>query len=214
VRPLALLVTVLAAVGIVPAASASPSTIITVGTSIEAGVGVNLGESWPSRLDERTDATVTDLSLGGGAYTAPNSVGDTIRKHVQQAIEQHPDLIILGGPVNDLVRLSDVTPLREAVFDAANAVQAAGIRVVVVGIFPFSDGGAFAAGWWPTLEQRRNTYNQWASYMYGNAYVDLTWCLHETYSWRADARWFRDGLHPTRVGDAVIAECFPLERLG
>jgi hypothetical protein len=130
VRPLALLVTVLAALSLLtPPAQASPATIITVGTSIEAGVGVNVGESWPSRLDERTDATVTDLSLGGGAYTAPNSVGDTIRKHVQQAIEQHPDVIILGGPVNDLVRLSDVTPLREAVFDAANAVQAAGIRV-------------------------------------------------------------------------------------
>jgi lysophospholipase L1-like esterase len=215
VRPLALLIAVLAALSLLtPPASASPTTIITVGTSIEAGVGVNPGESWPSRLDARTDATVTDLSLGGGAYTAPNSVGDTIRKHVEQAIEQHPDVIILGGPVNDLVRLSDVTPLREAVFDAANAVQAAGIRVVVVGIFPFSDGGAFAAGWWPTLEQRRTTYNQWASYMYGNAYVDLTWCLHETTSYRADARWFRDGLHPTRVGDAVIAECFPLERLG
>jgi hypothetical protein len=89
-----------------------------------------------------------------------------------------------------------VTPLREAVFDAANAVQAAGIRVVVVGIFPFSDGGAFAAGWWPTLEQRRTTYNQWAAYMYGNAYVDLTWCLHET-----------TATGPTRAGSAT--DCTP-----
>ena len=194
-------------------AQAVPSTVITVGTSIEFGVGLNPGESWPLRLDARTSADVSDLSLGGGAYTADSSSGDSLRKHVDQAIGQHPDVIVLGGPVNDLVILSDVTPLRQAVFDAVAAIQAAGIRAVVVGIFPFNDGGAFPAGWWPTLESRRTAYNSWAQAMYGTRYVDLTWCLHESTTWRGDARWFRDGLHPTRVGAALTAECFPLERL-
>lgn len=194
-------------------AAADPLTVITVGTSIEAGVGVNPGESWPQRLDVRTAATVTDMSLGGGAYTASFADGDNIRRHVDAAIAQHPDVIVLGGPVNDLVRLSDVGPLRDAVFSAAFAVQAAGIRVLVMAILPFDDGGAFAAGWWPSLEQRRIAFNSWCAAMYGPACVDLGWALHQTSSYRADARWFSDGLHPTRIGHGLMAETFPVERL-
>jgi lysophospholipase L1-like esterase len=199
-------------------ATAGPRVIVTVGTSIEAGVGVQAGESWPSRLDLRTDDTVVDRSLGGGAYTHDNELGDNIRKHVEAAVaELHPDVLILGGPVNDLVSLdlSQIGQLDWAVYGAVSAAYTAGVkRVIVMGILPFTDGGAFTAGWWPTLEQRRTAYNQWAHNMWGANYVDVGWCLHETTTYRADARFFRDGLHPTRVGAALIAECFPLERLG
>jgi lysophospholipase L1-like esterase len=198
-------------------ATAGPRVIVTVGTSIEAGVGVQAGESWPSRLDLRTSAQVADRSLGGGAFTHDNELGDNIRKHVDAAVaELHPDVLILGGPVNDLVSLdvSQIGTLNWAVFGAVNAAYAAGVRkVIVMGILPFTDGGAFTAGWWAPLEQRRTAYNQWASEMWGANYADVGWALHETTTARGDARFFRDGLHPTRVGAALIAECFPLEKL-
>lgn len=196
-----------------PAAAADPATVITVGTSIEGGTGLQPGESWPSRLDVRTPATVVDRSLPGGAYTASSADGDNIRKHVDAAIAEDPDLLILGPPVNDLVILADVTPLREAVYAAVRAAEAAGVPVLVMGILPFNDGGAFPAGWWPTLEERRQAFNTWAAAMYGGRFIDLGWVLHETTTWRADNRFFRDGLHPTRVGAALIGEVFPLERL-
>lgn len=195
-------------------AADSLPTVITVGTSIEAGVGQADGESWPQRLAQRApNLSFTDMSLGGGAYTADNSLGDNTRKHVDAAIALHPDLIILGGPVNDLVQMADVGPLREAVYEAVDAARAQGIRVLVMAIFPFDDGGALAAGWWPNLEQRRSTYNTWCAEMYGPDCVGIDWALHETTSWRADGRWFHDGLHFTRVGAALVAEAFPLDRL-
>lgn len=210
-----LVLALIAAASTVAPAAAAQQTVITVGTSIDYGTYLQPGESWPSRLALRAPGySFTDLSLPGGSYTRDNSLGDNIRKHVDQAIARHPDVIILGGPVNDLVTLTDVGPLRQAVFDAATAVQNAGIRVVVMAIFPFTDGGAFQAGWWPNLEARRQTYNTWAGQMYGTACVGLDWALHETYSQRGDSRWFSDGLHPTRVGAALIAEAFPTERLG
>lgn len=194
------------------------TTVVTVGTSIEAGTWLNAGESWPSRLAQRAPSrTFLDRSLPGGAYTHNDSSGDNLRKHVDAAIALRPAQIILGGPVNDLVSLADITPLRQAVFDAGNAVTAAGIALLVMGVFPFTDGPqppyAFPTGWWPSLEPRRSDYNTWAQQMYGTRFVDLTWCLHETTTWRGDDRWYLDGLHPTRVGAALLAECFPLERL-
>jgi lysophospholipase L1-like esterase len=222
VRLIAALAALLVLAPPVPPAAAEPVSypedlphVITVGTSIEAGTGHLPGESWPERLAQRAPGyEFTDMSLSGGAYTGDSATGDNIRKHVDAAIAEQPDVIILGGPVNDLVRLSDVGPLRQAVFDAANAAQSAGIRVVVMAILPFNDGGAFAAGWWPTLEPRRTAFNDWCQAMYGPACVDLTWALHETTTWRGDNRWFRDGLHFTRVGADLAAEAFPLDRLG
>jgi lysophospholipase L1-like esterase len=178
---------------------------------------VQAGESWPSRFAARCGCQLFDRSLGGGAYTHDNSAGDNIRKHVDAAVaELHPDVLILGGPVNDLVSLdvSQIGTLEWQVYGAVNDALAAGVRkVLVMGILPFTDGGAFPTGWWPTLEQRRTTYNQWASDMWGGNDVDLTWALHETTTYRGDARWYRDGLHPTRVGAALVAEVFPLEKL-
>lgn len=190
--------------------------MIIVGTSIEFGTGLAAGQSWPSRLQARTPGwTITDMSKPGGAYTATDETGDDIRAHVDAAIALDPDLLIIGGPVNDLVRLNDITPLREAVFEAVNAATTAGVPVLVMGIFPFTDCAncAFQAGWWPNLESRRTTYNNWAKAMYGQRYVDLSWWLKETATSRGDSRWFRDGLHPYRVGAALIAEAFPTDKL-
>lgn len=200
-------------------ATASSQVVVTVGTSIEAGYGVQLGESWPSRFTARCGCQLYDRSLSGGAYTHDNELGDNIRKHVDAAVaELHPDVLILGGPVNDLVGL-DVTQigqLDEAVYAAVDDAYKGGVRrVLVMGILPFTDCAtcAFPTGWWQTLEDRRQQYNQWASDMWGGNDVDLTWALHETSSWRGDARWYRDGLHPTRVGAALVAEVFPPEKL-
>lgn len=185
--------------------------VIVVGTSIEAETG-----SWPTRLAQRAPAwSFSDMSKGGGAWTNSDANGDNLRKHMQSAVAAAPDLIIVGGPVNDLVTLSDVGPLRQAVFEEVGSAFAAGINVLVMGIFPFRDGAGlpFQAGWWPNLESRRSAYNDWAFQMYGARYVDVGWWLKETGSWKGDARWFRDGLHPTRVGHVLIGETFPVEKL-
>lgn len=201
-------------------AAAVPLRIITVGTSIEAGTGHGPGESWPQRLADRAPAdwVFTDNSLPGGGYTSKTAEGLTIRDKVNEAIALKPDVLILGGPVNDLISLSDVTPLRQAVFDAVSAATAAGVpKVLVMGIFPFNDcaGCPLQAGWWPNLEDRRNAYNTWARDMYGLNYIDSSWWLHETNTHRGDRRWLRDSsLHYTRTGAALIAEVFPLERIG
>lgn len=214
-----LLLTVGLLSGLTPA-TAAPLRIITVGTSIEYGTGHGPGESWPQRLNLRAPAdwVFSDNSLPGGAYTSRTKEGFTIRDKVNEAIALKPDVLILGGPVNDLVSLSDVTPLRQAVFDAVNAAKSAGIpKVLVMGIFPVNDcdGCPLQLGWWPNIENRRQTYNTWARDMYGLDYIDSSWWLHETSSQRGDRRWLRDSsLHYTRTGAALIAEVFPLERIG
>lgn len=214
-RALLVLATVAAGmVAPVQAAQAVPETVITVGTSIEYGTGHNPGESWPEQLALRApEYDFSDMSLPGGAWTANNTEGDSIRQHMQAAIAESPDEIIVGGPVNDLVRLGDVTPLRQAVFEEVTAARNAGIHVIVMAIFPFNDGGAFQSGWWPNLDSRRSTYNTWCASMYGADCVNVGWALKETTTARGDNRWFRDGLHFTRLGALLVAQAYPLERL-
>lgn len=201
-------------------AGATPLVVVTVGTSIEGGTGLPFGQSWPSRFAARCGCSLADRSLGGGAYTHDDPAGDNIRKHVDAAVaELHPDILILGGPVNDLVSLSleQIGDLNLAVYNAAGAAYAAGVkRVIVLGILPMTDGGpgyAFPTGWWPSLEPRRQVYNTWAHDMWGSSYVDMSAWLKETSTARGERRWFRDGLHPNRVGAALIAEAFPTDVL-
>jgi len=184
-------------------------TVVVVGTSIEDADGP---DGWRPRLAARLGIPVVDRSLGGGCYTAADSNGDTIRKRIDEAVgELEPGVMFLAGPVNDLVRLSDVGPLRWAVHEADVAATAAGWRVVGGAILPFHDGPgcAFQAGWFPNLEARRQAYNSWAAAHFAGRWVDLTWVLCETASVRGDRRWFRDGLHPNPLGAAIIAEAFP-----
>ena len=218
----ALLVALLVAAGggiaLTGAANAAGQVVVVVGTSLENGTGLSAGQSWPSRLAARYAGTIHDRSLGGGAFTRNLSDGDNLRKHIDAAIaELHPNVLVIAGPVNDLVSLSDVTPLRWEVFNAVNAAKAAGVqRVLVTSIMPFTDGNgyAFPTGWWPTLEKRRTDYNSWAKAMYGANYVDQSPWLKETTTARGDRRWYFDGLHPSRIGSALIAETFPIELFG
>lgn len=189
-------------------------TIVVCGTSIEAFTGPT---SWRERLDARLGGgRIKAYSLGGGAYTRANANGETIRTYVDRAIaEQPPGLMYLAGPVNDLMitYLEAMSDVEWAVHHADVAATAAGWTVLGGAILPFTDGGAFAAGYWPALEQRRQHYNSWAAAHFGSRWVNLGARLAETATARGDNRWFSDGLHPNRFGAAVIAEEFPMERL-
>lgn len=192
--------------------------ILTVGTSLEAEEGPG---GWRYRLDQRMGGgRLVDRSLGGGAWTHPNADGQTIGSRLNAALaELSPDVVFLGGPVNDPVSLYDTSSLRWAVQHGIDACWAAGVRRVVVGgILPFTDGGAFSAGWWPRLEQMRVSFNEWAAYAGqvepGVEYSgDLAAVLAAPGGTRGDARWFRDGLHPNRFGAVLAAEAFPIELL-
>lgn len=189
--------------------------VMTIGTSIETGA-LDPWQPWPERLDQRLGGgQVADRSLGGGAYLHDLD-GDNIRRHVDAVIADcPPGVMYLGGPTNDLVStdIDQLGYLLWAVHYADEAAEDAGWRVLGGAILPFTDGGAFPAGWWPALEQRRQAFNSWGAAHFGDRWVDSSWALRETSSTRGDARWFRDGVHLTRVGAALVAEVFPLERL-
>lgn len=202
-----------------PTAAAAPEAgcgpVVTIGTSLETGA-LDPWPAWPQRLDMRLGGGhVTDRSLGGGSYTHDID-GDNIRRHVDAVIADCPPAVMyLGGPDNDLVSLNldQIGQLNWAVHYADEAATAAGWRVLGGAVLPFTDGGAFPAGWWPTLEQRRQAYNSWGAAHFGDRWVDSSWALRETTTARGDARWLRDGLHLTRPGAALIAEVFPLDKL-
>ena len=226
-RRLLVVLLLLASALVLPGAGATaeavaPTVVVTIGTSIPAGTGAgSVSQSWPERLEDLTGLNVVDRSLGGGAYTADNSAGDNIRKHVDAAIVEFADVenkvMILDGPVNDLVRLSidQIGQLNWAVHYADEAARNAGWHVVGQAILPFNDcsGCAFQAGWWPNLEQRRDAYNSWGAAHFAGRWADPFVWLKETGTDRGDRRWYPDGLHPREIGCAVIAEAFPKNTL-
>lgn len=200
-------------------------TIVVVGTSIEHGTWLDdpATQAWPQRLAQRAGKPIADYALPGGCWQYPNDAGESIRTRLDAALaEQHPDVVIVGGPPNDFVTTAtaDEGNINWAVQHAIDACMAAGVRrVVLMECFAFNDGGAFAAGWWPRLDGMRAQYNTWAwsagQNQPGVASVGLDWLLTvpNAYSTRCDPRWFSDGLHPNRLGAALIAEAFPLDLL-
>jgi lysophospholipase L1-like esterase len=193
---------------------------VVCGTSIEDATGAN---SWVERMAKRlpADRIVLDRSLGGGCYTVPFADGDSISKHVQDAITEFASAtdktMILGAPMNDLMRLTTAeitTKLTQKVFDLTNLLRQSSWRVICMATWPITSGGPFPESYYPALTERRLAYNNWAAAYFGSDYVDLSWYLRETRDWyRADYRFFSDGLHPNSVGALIIGETFPIELL-
>lgn len=82
--------------------SAFAQTNITViGTSIEYGIGATPAQSWPTVFGDLlgNEYVVKNLGVPGGAY---GPVSNPLQNYIHQSDIEGSDIVILGGPTNDL----------------------------------------------------------------------------------------------------------------
>jgi acyl-CoA thioesterase-1 len=118
------------------AAAAAPAgeerVIVAFGDSLTAGLGVDVGRTYPALLGER-------LKREGYEYRVINAgvSGDTTAgglRRVDWALRLKPEIVILELGVNDALRGQKLTAVRANLDQLVSRFQAAGARVLVAGM--------------------------------------------------------------------------------
>jgi len=172
---------------------AAERVIVALGDSLTAGLGVAQEEAYPALLQAR-------LRREGLAYRVVNAgvSGDTSaggRRRVDWVLRSKPELVIVALGANDGLRGLPVDDLRENLEAIVKRLQAAGVRVLLVGMrVPPNYGDAYArafAAVFPTVARRTG--------------VPLAPFLLDGVA--ANPRLNQpDGVHPTADGQRVIAD--------
>ena len=128
---------------VAPVRAADAPVLLVVGDSISAGFGLGNGEGWVTLLADR-------IAKQGLAHRVVNASisGDTTaggRARLPQLLKQHKPAVVvieLGG--NDALRGGDLTATRANLDAMVQASQAAGARVLLVGMqLPPNYGSAY-----------------------------------------------------------------------
>ena len=118
--------------------------IVTFGDSLTAGLGVAADESYPALLAER-------LRAEGFSYRVVNAgvSGDTTAgglRRVDWALRAHPDIAIVELGANDAIRGQDLAGVRANLEAIVARFQAAGARVLILGMrLPPNYGSRYGA---------------------------------------------------------------------
>jgi acyl-CoA thioesterase I len=172
--------------------SAEERVVVALGDSLTAGLGVARDEAYPALLEAR-------LRREGHAYRVVNAgvSGDTSaggRRRVDWVLRSKPDIVIVALGANDGLRGLPVDQLRANLEAIVKRLQAAGARVLLVGMrVPPNYGDDYArafAAVFPAVARRTGA-------------TLMPFLLDGV---AGDARLNQaDGVHPTAEGQRVIA---------
>lgn len=127
-----------------PTAFAAERVIVAFGDSLTAGLGVPVEQSYPALLQKR-------LRAEGYAYRVVNAgvSGDTTAgglRRVEWALRSNPDIAIVELGANDALRGQDLAAVRANLDQIVERFQAAGVRVLLVGMrLPPNYGAPYGA---------------------------------------------------------------------
>lgn len=198
--PAAALAASAAAVKATPATAAAPhpgapGTILFVGTSLTAGLGLDPDQAYPALIQQKIDSAGMPYRVQNAGVSGETSAG--ARRRTEWVFRKRPDVLVIETGANDMLRGQNpdsVAANIQAIIDAARALQPQP-RIVLVGMRSIPNFGPdyvkrFEAIY-PRLA-RENTLPLVPFLLKGVAGVDS---LNQ-----------RDGLHPTAAGERIVAE--------
>ena len=115
-----------------PGVARGDAVVVALGDSLTAGLGVAADEAFPARLEAR-------LKTEGYAYRVVNAgvSGDTTAgglRRVDWVLRARPDVVIVALGANDGLRGQDPRAMRANLDEIVARLQAAGARVLLVGM--------------------------------------------------------------------------------
>jgi acyl-CoA thioesterase-1 len=179
--------------GLLPGEARSDGVVVALGDSITAGLGVAADEAFPARLEAR-------LRAEGYAYRVVNAgvSGDTTAgglRRVDWALRSSPEVVIVALGANDGLRGQRPPAMRANLDEIVARLQAAGARVLLAGMrLPPNYGGEYTKEFeavFPAVA-RGARITLMPFLLDGVAGVPR---LNQA-----------DGIHPTAVGQQVIAD--------
>ena len=167
--------------------------IVALGDSLTAGLGVAADEAYPALLEAR-------LAREGYAYRVVNAgvSGDTTAgglRRVDWVLRAKPEIAIVALGANDGLRAQSPQAMRENLTAIVKRLQAAGARVLLVGIrLPPNYGADYTTEFQAVFpEVARSTGAAFMPFLLDGVAADTR--LNQP-----------DGIHPTAAGYQVIAD--------
>jgi acyl-CoA thioesterase I len=192
-RAAALLLSCVALLGIAAGEARGEGVVVVLGDSLTAGLGVAADEAFPARLQARIRAE-------GYAYRVTNAgvSGDTTAGglgRVDWVLRANPEIVIVALGANDGLRGQSPPAIRANLEEIVARLQAAGARVLLVGMrLPPNYGADYTKEFeaiFPAVARR--------------AKVALMPFLLDGVA--ADPRLNQaDGIHPTAAGQQIMAD--------
>jgi acyl-CoA thioesterase-1 len=174
--------------------AAQAARILIWGDSLSAGYGIALEKSWPHLLDDK-------LAVEGYRYTLVNASisGETSsggRNRLPAELERsHPAIVIIALGANDGLRGQPVSALRGNLESMVRASQAAGAKVLLIGMrMPPNFGPAYT-------QKFQQTYAELAA-LYKTALLPF---MMEGFAPRSEL-FQGDHLHPTAEAQPLILQ--------
>jgi acyl-CoA thioesterase I len=172
---------------------AAERVIVVLGDSLTAGLGVAQEEAYPALLQARLRREGLGYRVVNAGVSGDTSAGG--RRRVDWVLRSKPEIVIVALGANDGLRGLAVDSLRDNLEAIVERLQAAGVRVLLVGMrVPPNYGDTYArafAAVFPTVARRTG--------------VPLAPFLLDGVA--ANPRLNQpDGVHPTADGQRVIAD--------
>jgi acyl-CoA thioesterase-1 len=115
-----------------PASGAQP-VILVWGDSLSAGYGLPLGTGWVDLLQRKLAAEKRNYRVVNGSISGETTLGG--RHRLDAALRAHkPRVVIIGLGANDGLRGQSIDSMEENLSAMARSAQAAGARVLLVGM--------------------------------------------------------------------------------
>lgn len=115
-----------------PAAHAA-GTILVFGDSLSAGYGIRTEQSWPMLLDQRLKQKRLDYSVANLSISGETTAGG--RSRFNEAVNLHqPRVVVIALGANDGLRGLPLTQMRGNLEAMVETAQAAGARVLLIGM--------------------------------------------------------------------------------
>lgn len=134
-----------------PAALAA-KTILIMGDSLSAGYGIQPNQAWPALLAQRLQAQRLDYNVANFSISGETTAGG--RSRLAKALaEQRPSLLILALGANDGLRGLPLNQMRDNLQAMITAGQAAGAKVMLVGMRLPPNYGPYADAFAETFQK-------------------------------------------------------------
>ena len=182
------------ATALAPGAGEADTALVVLGDSLSAAYGMEIGESWPSLLQQRLDENGHAYRVFNSSITGETTQGGLTR--LPRLLQRHePGIVIIELGGNDGLRGLPIEVTRANLADMIELSQAVGARVVLAEMrIPPNYGRSYT-------EQFNGTYSELAA-RYG---VVLLPFLLQDIALQPELM-MDDGIHPTAEAQRLILE--------
>jgi acyl-CoA thioesterase-1 len=183
-----------------PSAPQSKGTIVAVGDSLTAGLGVNEEEAYPAQLEKKLRAAGYDWKVVNAGISGETSSGTLSR--INWVMKLRPDIVILETGANDGLRGIDPAVTRKNIDETIRILKQQNVTVVLAGMRMFRNlGQEFTKGFanlYPSLASKHDLILVpfFLQGVAGNPSLNRP-----------------DGIHPTAEGYRIVTEnVYPFAR--